>query len=99
MAQSAVKIQDGLAIYAVGQGRPVFLMPGPHRFARPGLAATDALISGLVALGRRVVTYDPPGSGRSSRPARVSMEKMTACADEALKASGTSEGVDAVGTA
>jgi len=75
---------DGLAIYRVGAGAPIFLMPGPHRFTRPGLPTTDALIDGFVGVGREVITFDPPGSGRSTRPARLGMEEMLDCADEAL---------------
>jgi proline iminopeptidase len=88
---------DGLAVYRVGVGAPIFLMPGPHRFARPGLPTTDALIDGLIALGREVITFDPPGSGRSSRAARLGMEEMLDCADEALDVCGVDEAVDAVG--
>jgi proline iminopeptidase len=88
---------DGLAIYRFGEGVPILLMPGPHRFARPGLRATDALIDGLAALGRTVITFDPPGSGRSTRAAHLSMQEMLDCADESLDVSGVSGSVDAVG--
>jgi len=90
-------VEDGLAVYRFGAGEPVLLMPGPHRLQRPGLRAADALIAGLVALGRQVITYDPPGSGRSTRPARLSMAEMHECADEALRAYAASGPVDAVG--
>jgi proline iminopeptidase len=88
---------DGLAIYRVGTGAPIFLMPGPHRFSRPGLPTTDALIDGFVGVGREVITFDPPGSGRSRRPARLSMEEMLDCADEVLDICGVRGAVDAVG--
>jgi proline iminopeptidase len=97
MAPQPVYIRDGLAIYHVGQGDPVFLMPGPHRFQRPGLRSADALIDGLTTLGRSVITYDPPGSGRSTRPARIGMAEMLGCADEALTACEVSGPVDALG--
>ena len=71
-----IDIRNGLAIYRIGEGEPILLMPGPHRFARPGLPLTDALIDGLVGLDRQVVTFDPPGSGRSTRRARLGMEEM-----------------------
>lgn len=90
-------IQDGLAVYVAGEGRPVLFMPGPHRFQRPGLSSADALIDGLVGLGRMVVTYDPPGSGHSTRPARLGMAEMHECAREALTASGVTGPVDALG--
>jgi pimeloyl-ACP methyl ester carboxylesterase len=90
-------ITDGLAVYRFGRGAPVLLMPGPHRFQRPGLRSADALIAGLAALGRAVVTFDPPGSGRSTRPARLGMAEMHECADQALRVCGALDPVDALG--
>jgi proline iminopeptidase len=90
-------LHEGLAIYRTGAGSPMFLMPGPHRLARPGLRVTDALIAGITALDREVITFDPPGSGRSIRPAHLSIEEMLDCADEALDASGAKGPVDAIG--
>lgn len=90
-------VDGGLAVYVLGTGRPVFLMPGPHRFQRPGLRSADALIDGLLALGRSVVTFDPPGSGRSRRPADLGMAEMHACAAEALSVAGVTGRVDALG--
>jgi pimeloyl-ACP methyl ester carboxylesterase len=72
-------------------------MPGPHRFQRPGLRSADALIAGLTGLGRSVITFDPPGSGRSTRPARLGMDEMLQCTDEALRFAGVTEAIDAVG--
>jgi pimeloyl-ACP methyl ester carboxylesterase len=62
------RICHPLAVYRIGEGRPVLFMPGPHRFQRPGLRSADALIAGLTGLGRSVITFDPPGSGQSTRP-------------------------------
>lgn len=90
-------VHDGLAVYGIGSGEPILLMPGPHRFERPGLPGTDALINGLVQAGRLVLTFDPPGSGRSRRPARLSMGEMKDCADEALDALGITDPIDAIG--
>lgn len=72
-------------------------MPGPHRFERPGLRKIDALADGLQRLGRQVITYDPPGSGRSTRPARLSTEEMHQYATQALQACGIPGPVDGVG--
>lgn len=94
---SSWSIHDGLAVYRFGHGEPVLLMPAPHRFERPGLQSADALIDGLVALPRLVVTFDPPGSGRSTRAAHLGMKEMHDCADEALTTSGVVEAIDAVG--
>jgi proline iminopeptidase len=90
-------IHDGLAIYRIGDGPPILLMPGPHRFQQPGDGSASPLIAGLTRLGRQVVSFDPPGAGRSSRPARVSMAEMHDCADEALAAAGVDWPVAAIG--
>jgi proline iminopeptidase len=90
-------ITDGLAIYRIGEGDPVLFMPGPHRMQRVGTRSGDALISGLRDLGRSVLTFDPPGSGASSRPARLSMEEMHRCAGETLSVLGAEHPVPVVG--
>lgn len=88
------RIHDGLAVYRFGDsGDPVLLMPGPHRFQRPGMRSADALVDVLVALGRRVITFDPPGSGSSTRPASLSMREMHDCATESLDVCGVSDPV------
>ncbi len=92
-----IEEHNGLAVYRFGSGQPVFFMPGPHRFQRPGLRTADALIDGLAGIGREVVTFDPPGSGRSTRPARVGMAEMIECTDEALDVAGLATPVDAIG--
>ena len=97
-AMAPAVVVDGLAVYVLGSGgEPVLLMPGPHRFQRPGLRSADTLISGLVGLGRVVVTFDPPGSGHSTRPASLGMPEMVECTAEALAAAGVEGPVDAVG--
>jgi hypothetical protein len=80
------QVRDGLAVYRIGQGEPVLLMPAPHRFERPGLRAADVLIEGLAGQDRQVITFDPPGSGRSGRPTQLSMAEMHQCTDQALDA-------------
>jgi proline iminopeptidase len=94
---SPVVIHHGLAVYRIGEGDPVLFMPGPHRLQRVGTRSGDALISGLRDLGRSVLTFDPPGSGASSRPAQLSMEEMHQCADEALSVLGVEAPLVAVG--
>ncbi len=90
-------VRDGLAVYRIGLGEPVLMMPGPHRFERPGLRAADALIGALTGAGRQVITFDPPGSGHSRRPARLGMAEMHQCAGQALDGCGASGPVDAAG--
>ena len=86
-----------LAVYRFGSGEPTLVMPGPYRFQRPGLCTADALIDGLVQLDRHVITFDAPGSGKSTRPARMGMAEMFECADEALDLADASQPVDALG--
>jgi hypothetical protein len=86
-----------LAVYRFGSGQQVLLMPGPHRFQQPGDRTADALIAGLTQLGRQVITFDPPASGRSTRAARLGMPEMHQCADEALDVCGVAGPVDALG--
>ncbi len=89
-------VQDGLATYAAGDGEPMMLMPYPHGFGLP--FAEWPLAHALRQLNRRVVTYDPPGVGvHTTRPARISMEEMIDCADEALAALDIREPIDLVG--
>jgi pimeloyl-ACP methyl ester carboxylesterase len=93
----AYGVHDGLAVYRFRSGEPVFLMPGPHRFQKPGDRTADALIAGLTHLGRQVITFDPPGAGQSTRAARLGMAEMHQCANEALDVCRVSGPVDALG--
>lgn len=90
-------IRDGLAVYRLGSGPPVLLMPGPHRFQQPGDNSAAPLIQGLHAIGRQVISFDAPGVARSSRPARLTMDEMLVCADAALDLCGVRGPVDALG--
>jgi proline iminopeptidase len=89
-------IHDGLAVYDVGRGEPLLLLPYPHGWTHVSIAE-DTLLLLLVGLGRRVISSDPPGAYRSSRPARVDMPEMLACANEALEACRVAGPVDVVG--
>lgn len=90
-------VHDGLAVYRIGEGEPLLLMPGPHRFQQAGDGSAAPLVEGLVGIGRQVVTFDPPGAARSTRPAHVSMAEMHDCADETLAVLGLRGRVDALG--
>ena len=90
-------VHEGLAIYTFGAGAPLLLMPYPHGASVVGAPAPTALIDGLVRLGRRVITFDPPAAGRSTRPARLAMAEVLDCAEEALAASDTTGAVDVLG--
>ena len=90
-------VHEGLAVYAFGSGDPVLLMPYPHAAAVAGDRTVAELAEGLNSLERRVVTFDPPGSGRSTRPMRLDMPEMIECAEEALGVCGVRGLVDVMG--
>jgi proline iminopeptidase len=76
----------------------VLLFPGPHRFQQPGDGTAGPLIEGLVhRLGRQVISFDPPGSGHSTRPPKLSMEEMLECANETLELFHITEPIDIFG--
>jgi proline iminopeptidase len=76
----------------------LLFVPYPHGASVVGDARFMLLVEGLVdRLGRQVITFDPPGSGRSTRPARLDMPEMLACAEETLARCGSRDAVDAVG--
>ncbi len=90
-------VHNGLAIYRLGQGEPVLFMPGPHRYQIPGDGSAQDLISGLLELRKQVISFDPPGSGASTRPPHLSMDEMHQCASETLDALRISTAVDVLG--
>jgi pimeloyl-ACP methyl ester carboxylesterase len=94
--QPTVRESSGLAVYTAGDGAPVLVLPYPHASTvRP--MGEDDLAQMLVELGRSIVTFDPPGAYRSTRPMRCDMAEMVDCAVEALLAAGVSAPVDVVG--
>jgi pimeloyl-ACP methyl ester carboxylesterase len=88
---------DGLAVFARGEGPPLLLMPYGHAVSVVGDATMERLLDGLAGLGRRVVTFDPPGSGRSTRRPRLGMPEMLGCAEETLATLGIDGPVDVFG--
>jgi len=80
------RVHNGLAVYRFGMSDApaVLFMPGPHRFQNPSESTAQSLIRGFVRLGYQVVSFDPPGSGYSTRPCHLSMTEMHDCANEAL---------------
>ena len=87
---------DGLAIYEIGEGEPLLLMPYPHGYTR-AKTADGGLFEILAGFGRRVVTFDPPGAYNSTRLPDVSMPEMLVCAQEVIKSAGIKTPVDVVG--
>jgi hypothetical protein len=76
-------IIDGLAVYKVGSGQVVLLLPYPHGSTQTRMAASP-LTAMLVQLGKNVLTFDPPESYKSTRPADCSLQEMMDCANQTL---------------
>jgi pimeloyl-ACP methyl ester carboxylesterase len=71
-------------------------MPNPQGMVRTP-EAHSPLAELLVGLGRRVVSFDPPGAFASSRPPRLGLAEMLACSREALRVAGVGSPVEVVG--
>ena len=72
-------------------------MPYPHALNVIGDATPTALIEGLSALDRHIITFDPPGGGRSTRAMQLTMQEMLVCGEGALAACGIDGPVDVLG--
>lgn len=96
MAERAVSMHRGLAVYRVGDGEPALVMPYPHASTvRP--MGEDRLTQTLALLGRQAVTFDPPGAYRSTRQMSGDLPEMLDCAEESLQIAGATPPVDAIG--
>jgi pimeloyl-ACP methyl ester carboxylesterase len=91
-----IKTRDGLAVYTLGSGLPLLLFPSPHGMTLNSTAESP-LTQILAGIDRRVITFDPPGAYRSTRPARVDMTEMLECAQVALEICRVHAAVDVVG--
>ena len=78
-----ITLRNGLAVYQRGEGPAVFDPPYPHASTHRPMAE-DRLADRLVGAGFSVVSFDPPGASRSSRPLRGDMAEMLECSAEAL---------------
>lgn len=90
------KIINGLAIYKIGKGEPVLVVPYPHAGTFVSIAE-DAITTCIVAAGKSVLTFDPPESYHSMRKATTTMHEMVDCINETLNEFGISLPVDMVG--
>jgi pimeloyl-ACP methyl ester carboxylesterase len=89
-------MKEGLALYRLGEGEPVLFMPYPHGFTTE--STSESALAGVLAdLGRQVITFDPSGAFRSSRPADVSLEDMLGSALAVLGAFQIQKPVDVIG--
>lgn len=82
-AQDTMDIKDGLAIYRIGKGQPVLLMPYPHASAYHSMKESS-IIPILNTLGFSVLTFDPPGIYNSMRKTNVTLVEMLQCSNELL---------------
>jgi pimeloyl-ACP methyl ester carboxylesterase len=89
-------IHDELAVYDLGAGPPLLVMPNPQGMVRAP-EANGPLARLLVGLGRRVITFDPPGAFASPRPPRLGLAEMLACTHETLAVAGVQPPVEVVG--
>jgi len=87
---------DGLGVYKIGEGEPVFLMPYPHASTAASIAESP-LVDILNSMNRSVITFDPPGAYRSTRTPIVDMDEMLACTNETLDYFGIDSGIDLIG--
>ncbi len=89
-------VVNGLAVYTVGEGEPVLLFPYPHGHTTEPMSQSD-IADILVELGRKVITFDPPGAYYSTRSPDGSMEEMIKAADETLERLRIEGPIDIVG--
>ena len=89
-------IVGGLAVYSVGSGEPVLLLPYPHGHTVEPMAQ-GRIAEILTGMGRTVVSFDVPGAYRSTREPVGDMEEMIQSADETLDLLGVQGPVDVVG--
>jgi pimeloyl-ACP methyl ester carboxylesterase len=90
-------IVDGLAVYSIGEGPPLLLMPNPQGMVGES-TSTGSLARLLVETGHHVITFDPPGAFASSALVpRLGLDEMVECADRAVEAAGVVPPLPVVG--
>lgn len=82
-AQDSSVVCNGLAMYRIGSGRPVLLMPYPHASGYHSMAKSP-LVAVFTDMGFSVLTFDPPGIYNSTRKADVTLDEMLECTNELL---------------
>jgi pimeloyl-ACP methyl ester carboxylesterase len=89
-------VNHSLAIYTVGEGDPLLLLPYPHSQTTLPMAQSQ-LAELLTGMGRTVITFDVPGTYSSTREPVGDMAEMLKCAEQALDHLGIKEPIDVVG--
>lgn len=89
-------VVNGLALYKIGNGTPVLLMPYPHAGTHVSIAE-DAICKTLQKAGYSVLTFDPPGAYSSNRDATVDMQEMITCTLELLAYFNIENPIDQIG--
>jgi len=89
-------ITDNLAVYIVGEGKPILVFPYPHAGTNEPMAQSD-FSDTFIALDRQVITFDVPGAYSSTREPIVDMTEMMDCALDALNAAGVDGKIDVAG--
>lgn len=87
---------NDLAVYIVGEGKPILVFPYPHAGTNEPMAQSD-FSAAFIALGRKVITFDVPGTYASTREPEVDMEEMLDSALKALEAAGVEGKIDVAG--
>ena len=95
-AMEPTKIVNGLAMYKIGSGEPLFVVPYPHAGTFVSIA-DDEITKMILSTGKSVITFDPPGAYNSTRPARVDMQEMLDCINETLKEFVIAQPIDMLG--
>lgn len=91
-----LSVVDGLAVYAMGSGKPLLLFPYPHgHTVEPMIQGPLAKI--LAQMDRTVISFDVPGAYCSSRVPTGNVDELIQSADEALARLGIQGPVDVVG--
>lgn len=78
------QILQGLAIYSLGKGPKVFLMPYPHASTYRS-SAEGRFAELIVQAGYSVITFDPPGFAKSERKPTSELSEMMNCTLECLR--------------
>ncbi len=74
-------VNNGLALYKIGEGEPVLLMPYPHASAYHPMSES-LLVKIFNDLNFSVLTFHPPGIYHSTRKADVTLKEMLQCSNE-----------------